>query len=112
MNNNEIVAMGKQYVMNTYGRLPMALVKGEGPWVWDAEGRKYLDLVGGLAVTSLGHAHPKVAEAVCQQVGTLLHCSNIYWIEPQVKLQNYWWRTPVLIKCSFATAGPRPMKGP
>ncbi|MDO7789185.1 acetylornithine transaminase [Desulforamulus aquiferis] len=111
MNNNEIVAMGKQYVMNTYGRLPMALVKGEGPWVWDAEGRKYLDLVGGLAVTSLGHAHPKVAEAVCQQVGTLLHCSNIYWIEPQVKLAKLLVENSCADKVFFCNSGAEANEG-
>lgn len=105
MNNQDILAMGQQYVMNTYGRLPMALVKGEGPWVWDAEGRKYLDFVGGLAVNSLGHAHPKVAEAICQQAKTMLHCSNIYWIEPQVKLAKLLVQNSCAGKAFFCNSG-------
>lgn len=111
MNNSEIVAMGQQYVMNTYGRLPMALVKGEGPWVWDAEGRKYLDFVGGLAVNSLGHAHPKVAEAICRQAGTLLHCSNIYWIEPQVKLAKLLVENSCVGKAFFCNSGAEANEG-
>ncbi len=86
MSNAEIVSKGQKYVMNTYGRLPMALVKGEGSKVWDADGHEYLDFVGGLAVNSLGHCHPKVVAAIQEQAGKLLHCSNLYWIEPQVEL--------------------------
>ncbi len=111
MNNSEIAAMGQQYVMNTYGRLPMALVKGEGPWVWDAEGRKYLDFVGGLAVNSLGHAHPKVAGAICRQAGTLLHCSNIYWIEPQVKLAKLLVENSCAGKAFFCNSGAEANEG-
>jgi acetylornithine/N-succinyldiaminopimelate aminotransferase len=86
MTNNEAVIMGQKYVMNTYGRLPMALVKGKGSKVWDADGKEYLDFVAGLAVNSLGHCHPKVVAAIQEQAEKLLHCSNLYWIEPQIQL--------------------------
>lgn len=86
MNNSENVSTGQKYVMNTYGRLPMALVKGKGSYVWDADGNEYLDFVSGIAVNALGHCHPKVVEAICQQAGELIHCSNLYWIEPQIQL--------------------------
>ena len=111
MNNVAIVSMGQQYVMNTYGRLPMALVKGEGAWVWDADGRQYLDFVGGLAVNSLGHAHPKVAEAVCHQVKNLLHCSNIYWIEQQVKLAKLLVENSCFDKAFFCNSGAEANEG-
>lgn len=111
MNNKEILTMGQQYVMNTYGRLPMALVKGEGTWVWDAEGRKFLDFVGGLAVNSLGHAHPKVTDAICQQAGTLMHCSNIYWIEPQVKLAKLLVENSCAGKAFFCNSGAEANEG-
>ncbi|SHE79643.1 acetylornithine transaminase [Desulforamulus putei] len=111
MNNQEILAMGQQYVMNTYGRLPMALVKGEGCWVWDADGKRYLDFVGGLAVNSLGHAHPKVAEAVCRQARTLLHCSNLYWIEPQVKLAKILVENSCAGKVFFCNSGAEANEG-
>lgn len=78
--------MGDKYLMKTYGRLQMALVRGSGARVWDADGREYLDFVGGLAVNSLGHCHPAVARAIAGQAETLMHVSNLYYIEPQVKL--------------------------
>lgn len=86
MNTEEIMAMGDKYLMKTYGRIPLALVKGRGARVWDADGGEYLDFVGGLAVCSLGHCHPAVAEAIAAQAGTLMHVSNLYHIEPQAKL--------------------------
>lgn len=105
MSNADILALGQQYVMNTYGRLPMALVKGQGALVWDADGRQYLDFVGGLAVNSLGHAHPKVAAAISAQAETLLHCSNIYWIEPQVKLAKLLVENSCADKAFFCNSG-------
>ncbi|MBO8129508.1 MAG: acetylornithine transaminase [Peptococcaceae bacterium] len=78
--------LSERYVMRTYGRLPLALVRGEGTYVWDADGNKYLDFVAGIAVNSLGHCHPKVVAAVQKQAGILMHCSNLYYIEPQARL--------------------------
>lgn len=86
MNNETVTRLGLEYVMNTYARLPIALAKGRGSYVWDADGNKYLDLVSGIAVNNLGHCHPKVVEAIREQAGLLLHCSNLYWIENQVIL--------------------------
>jgi acetylornithine aminotransferase len=64
--------------MNNYGTPALTLVRGEGPWVWDADGERYLDLVGGIAVNALGHAHPAVVAAVTEQIGLLGHTSNLY----------------------------------
>jgi predicted acetylornithine/succinylornithine family transaminase len=86
MTNSEIIQMGDKYLMKTYGRLPMALVRGSGARVWDADGREYLDFVGGLAVNALGHSHPALAAAIAAQAERLMHVSNLYYIEPQVKL--------------------------
>jgi len=86
MNTETILALGKENVMNTYGRLPMAFVKGLGTWVWDSDGNPYLDFVTGLAVTSLGHSHPAIVEAIIEQAQQILHSSNLYWIPNQVKL--------------------------
>nr|WP_246632851.1 acetylornithine transaminase [Pseudonocardia nigra] len=72
--------------MNNYGTPPLTLVRGEGAEVWDADGRRYLDLVGGIAVNALGHAHPAVVEAVTTQLQTLGHTSNLYITEPPVAL--------------------------
>lgn len=67
-------------LMNTYGRLPLRAVKGEGVWLYDEAGKRYLDLVAGVAVNGLGHAHPRLAAALSDQVHTLIHCSNLYEI--------------------------------
>jgi acetylornithine/N-succinyldiaminopimelate aminotransferase len=73
-------------LMDNYGTPPLALVRGAGAEVWDAEGRRYLDLLGGIAVNALGHAHPAVVDAVTQQIGTLGHTSNFFITEPPLAL--------------------------
>ncbi len=73
-------------LMPNYGTPPLALARGEGCVVWDADGNSYLDLLGGIAVSALGHAHPAIVEAVSQQVGSLAHISNLYLHEGQVAL--------------------------
>lgn len=72
--------------MSSYQRLPVAFVRGEGVWLWDTEGRCYLDAVGGIAVCALGHAHPAVAQAVAEQAAILVHTSNLYRIPSQERL--------------------------
>ena len=82
-------AVQKRYaesVMNTFGPPKLVLTKGDGPYVWDAEGNKYLDLLGGIAVNALGHAHPALVSAVTEQLNTLGHVSNFFATEPQVTL--------------------------
>jgi acetylornithine/N-succinyldiaminopimelate aminotransferase len=74
------------HVMNTYGRLPIALSHGRGVWLWDTEGRKYLDALGGIAVNTLGHAHPKLVPALQDQIGKLIHSSNYYEVPLQEQL--------------------------
>ncbi len=74
------------HVMNTYGRLPIALSHGQGCWVWDTEGRRYLDGLGGIAVNTLGHAHPKLVPALQEQVAKLMHSSNYYQVPLQESL--------------------------
>jgi acetylornithine/N-succinyldiaminopimelate aminotransferase len=74
------------HVMNTYGRLPLALTHGRGCRVWDTEGKEYLDGLGGIAVNTLGHAHQQLVRALQEQVGQLIHCSNYYHVPLQEKL--------------------------
>ncbi|KQW69800.1 aspartate aminotransferase family protein [Methylibium sp. Root1272] len=74
------------HVMNTYGRLPFALSHGQGCRVWDTDGREYLDALGGIAVNTLGHAHPKLVPALTDQIGKLIHCSNYYQAPLQEQL--------------------------
>jgi predicted acetylornithine/succinylornithine family transaminase len=82
----EIQRLDAEHVMQTYGRLPVAFVRGEGTRLWDSEGNEYLDFLGGLAVVSLGHAHPAVADAIAEQARTLLHVSNLYYTEWQPRV--------------------------
>jgi acetylornithine/N-succinyldiaminopimelate aminotransferase len=87
MNKNQKIALlTKKHVAQTYGRYPIALVRGKGSKVWDKAGKQYLDFVSGLAVDNLGHCHPAVVSAIQKQAATLLHVSNLYHIEPQSQL--------------------------
>ena len=81
-----IAAGAEPHVMKTYGRLPVALSHGRGCWVWDTEGRKYLDALAGIAVNTLGHAHPKLVPALNDQIGKLIHSSNYYHVPLQEEL--------------------------
>ncbi len=76
----------KDVLMNTYNRLPVTFVKGEGMYLHDDQGRSYLDAIAGIAVCSLGHAHPAITRALCEQAGKLVHTSNLYGVENQQQL--------------------------
>ncbi len=86
---DHIESLESNYIINTYGRKPgytPALVKGQGSYVWDSSGKKYLDLLGGLAVNIVGHCHPKVTAAIKTQAEMLMHTSNLYYSQPQGEL--------------------------
>jgi len=74
------------HLMNTYARMPVAFERGEGAWLWDETGRRYLDAISGLGVTALGHAHPRVSEVICEQARLLMHTANLARIPWQEKL--------------------------
>ncbi|WP_416757326.1 aspartate aminotransferase family protein [Roseateles sp. So40a] len=84
--DSSFAAPTEPHVMQTYGRLPIALSHGEGVWVWDTAGRRYLDGLGGIAVNTLGHNHPVLVEALRDQVGKLIHTSNYYHVPLQEQL--------------------------
>lgn len=111
MNTGEIVELSEKYIMKTYGRIPLALVKGKGVRVWDAEGNEYLDFVGGLAVNSLGHCPPAVVEAVTEQAGKLMHVSNLYYIEPQARLARLLVENSCCDKVFFCNSGAEANEG-
>jgi acetylornithine aminotransferase len=91
--------------MQTYGRQPLALVKGEGCRVWDADGKEYLDFVAGLAVCNLGHAHPEVARAAAEQLTKLVHVSNLYYTAPMTELAEELVRLSFAHRVFFANSG-------
>ncbi len=111
MTNAQLVEKGKKYIMNTYGRLPIALVRGKGCYVYDADDKEYLDFVAGIAVNALGHCHPVVIEAIQKQVENLIHCSNLYWIEPQIDLAQLLIENSCMDKAFFCNSGAEANEG-
>jgi len=105
VNSKEIIEMGDQYLMRNVGRIPLVPVKGEGVLMWDADGHEYLDFVSGIAVNSLGHCHPAVVDAICWQAKKLIHCSNLYYIEPQVLLARLLVENCGMDKAFFCNSG-------
>ncbi|MBP7545902.1 MAG: aspartate aminotransferase family protein [Acidovorax sp.] len=81
-----LIEAASPHVMNTYGRLPIALERGQGCRVWDVNGKEYLDALGGIAVNTLGHNHPKLVPALQEQIAKLIHCSNYYHVPGQEQL--------------------------
>lgn len=86
MDFERIKKLDDEYVLHTYARYPLALVKGKGCKVWDSKGKEYLDLIGGIASCPLGHGHPKLAKAIADQAKSLMHVSNLFYTEQQAKL--------------------------
>ncbi len=96
MPTEEVKEAAAKYLMQTYARQPIAILRGRGSKVYDMEGREYIDFVGGIAVNVLGHGHPDLVQAIQRQAAQLIHISNLYYTEPQVKLAQ------VLVDHSFA----------
>ena len=105
MTNSEIIGLTGKYVAGTYKRFPIAITRGEGARLFDADGKSYLDFVAGLAVTNLGHCHPKVVEALSIQAGELFHVSNLYHIAPQAELAKLLCENSFADKVFFANSG-------
>jgi acetylornithine/N-succinyldiaminopimelate aminotransferase len=91
--------------MNTYARLPVSFARGEGVWLWDSDGRRYLDALAGIAVSTLGHAHPRLLAALTEQAGRLVHCSNLYRIEQQEALAGKLCALSGMDNAFFCTSG-------
>lgn len=93
------------HLMHNYGRLPVRFVRGEGAWLWDDRDRRYLDALSGIAVCGLGHAHPAVSEALCDQARTLVHTSNLYEIPLQERLATELCSRTGLDRAFFCNSG-------
>ena len=103
MNLTDLQALEERYLMRTYKRAPVEFVRGEGALLWDAEGKEYLDFLGGISVCSVGHCNPEVVEAVRKQAGRLMHTSNLFYTEPMVRLAERLsrvepWRSRLLLQ--------------
>ncbi len=105
MKNRDIAALTDKYVARTYARTPIALVKGKGVKVWDADGKEYLDFLAGIAVNSLGHCHPAIVRAIRSQSQRLLHVSNLYHIQPQAELARELCRHSFADRVFFCNSG-------
>lgn len=111
MNTQEIMDLEKKFVMQTYGRQPLALSHGKGAEVWDVDGNSYLDCFAGIAVNNIGHAHPKVALAICHQAQRMIHCSNVYYTQEQVELAQLLTKVSPHDRVFFANSGAEANEG-
>lgn len=105
MNSAKWIEKGEKYIMRTYGRYPLVPVKGEGCYLWDADGKKYLDFLAGVAVNNLGHCHPAVVKALATQAAELIHCSNYYNIPGQIELAELLCTHSFANKAFFCNSG-------
>ena len=105
MKNRDVAKLTDRYVAHTYARYPIALVRGKGVRVWDADGKEYLDFLAGIAVNGLGHCHPAVVRAIQQQSRKLLHVSNLYHILPQSELARELCRHSFADRVFFCNSG-------
>lgn len=97
--------LGEKYVMNTYNRFPITLTEGKGMYVYDENGKEYLDFVSGIAVNSLGHAHKKLTDTIAEQAKKLIHVSNLYWTRPQCELSKKLVENSDFDKCFYCNSG-------
>jgi predicted acetylornithine/succinylornithine family transaminase len=101
----ELQQLERESVVHSYARYPVEFVRGEGVRLWDADGNEYLDFLCGIGVTSLGHCHPRVVEAVREQVGRLMHTSNLFYTEPAMRLAARLSRSSLGGKVFFCNSG-------
>lgn len=106
----EIIEREKKYVLQNYGRYPLALDRGKGCFVYDFSGRKYLDLLSGIGVNALGHAHPRILKVIREQSARMIHCSNLYFNEYQGKLAERICRVSHLDRAFFCNSGAESME--
>jgi acetylornithine/N-succinyldiaminopimelate aminotransferase len=101
----------KKYYMQVFERVPLTIVKGKGPYVWDDKGKQYLDFVGGWAVTTLGHCHPAVTKALTEQANLLIQASNQFYTVPQLQLAQLLVENSCLDKVFFGNSGAEANEG-
>ncbi len=101
----ELQELERDYVVPSYARFPVEFVRGEGAWLWDADGARYLDFLCGISVTNLGHCHPRVLDAVRAQVGSLMHTGNLYYTGPAMRLAERLSKSSLGGKVYFCNSG-------
>jgi len=103
--HDQTIEWSKQYMMNIHNRVPLVFARGEGAYLWDVNGKRYLDFLAGIAVNGLGHCHPKVVAALREQAGILWHTCNLYYHELQPKLAKMLVELSDFDKCFFCNSG-------
>ncbi|MBV6431918.1 MAG: Acetylornithine aminotransferase [Bryobacteraceae bacterium] len=107
----QIMDLEREYVLPTYARYPLVLQRGKGCYVWDMDGNRYLDLLSGIGVNALGHAHPRIVRVIREQAGKLVHCSNLYYHEYQGKLAKRLSEISGLQRTFFCNSGTEATEG-
>jgi predicted acetylornithine/succinylornithine family transaminase len=108
---NEAMDLEKKYLLQNYSRYPLTLVRGKGSYVYDASGKRYLDLIAGIGVNALGHSHPKIVNAIRKQAGLLIHASNLYYNEYQGRLAKRICDLSGLQRVFFCNSGTEAVEG-
>ena len=108
--NAEAIAVADKYLYGNHARMPIVMDHGEGAWVWDLDGNKFLDFVGGIAVNGLGHNHPAIVKALDRAKG-LMHCSNYYYNEPAIQVCKLICENSCFEKVFFANSGAEANEG-
>ncbi|MCS7315214.1 MAG: aspartate aminotransferase family protein [Bryobacterales bacterium] len=106
-----VLELEQQYLIQTYARFPVLLRRGKGCWLYDAAGRKYLDLISGIGVNALGHAHPRILRVLREQAALLVHCSNLYYHDYQGPLARRLATISGLQRCFFTNSGTEAIEG-
>lgn len=106
-----VVDLEKQYLLQNYARYPLILHRGDGPWMWDVDGKRYLDFIAGIGVNALGQNHPRIVEVIREQAGLLIHTSNLYYNEYQGPLAKRIAETSGLARTFFTNSGTESTEG-
>ena len=101
----------REYLLQNYARYPLVLARGKGCYVYDLDGRRYLDFITGIGVNALGHAHPRIVKVIREQAGLLIHCSNLYYHQYQGPLAKRLAEMSGLARAFFANTGTEAMEG-
>ena len=107
----EIADLERRFLLQTYQRYPVALQRGKGVFIFDFEGKRYLDFVAGLGVNALGHAHPRIVKAIREQAGRVIHLSNLYYNEYQGRLAEKLCKLSGLQRVFFSNSGTEAIEG-
>src|SRR6202142_31158 len=106
-----VIDIEKQYLLQNYTRYPLVLHRGKGCYVYDTGGRRYLDLIAGIGVNALGHAHPRLTKVIREQAGRMIHCSNLYYHEYQGPLAARIAKASGLDRVFFCNSGTEAVEG-